>query len=52
MAYNNIIRSDDPKAVEMLKENLAVFENRIKFMQTVNDYYKSNGTARGCKADN
>lgn len=49
MAYNNVIRADDPKAVEMLKENLAGFENRREFMQKVNDYYKENGTTRGCE---
>lgn len=49
MAYNNVIRADDLKAIGMLKENLAGFENRREFMQKVNDYYKENGTTRGCE---
>lgn len=27
MAYNNLIRANDPMAINMLKENLAHFEN-------------------------
>ena len=48
MSYNRVIRADDPKAVEMLKENLEGFEGRQEYMQKVNDYYKANGTAVGC----
>jgi hypothetical protein len=48
MAYNSVIRADDPKAVEQLKENLAGVESRQEYMQTVNDYYKENGTTVGC----
>ena len=44
MAYNNLIRANDPMAINMLKENLAHFENNIAYMQAVNDYYKENGT--------
>ena len=44
MAYNNLIRANDPMAINMLKENLAHFENNIAYMQAVNDYYKANGT--------
>ena len=46
MAYNNLIRANDPMAINMLKENLAHFENNIAYMQAVNDYYKANGTLR------
>lgn len=49
MSYNSVIRADDPKAVEMLKENLKECESRREFMQTVNDYYKKNGTTLGCE---
>lgn len=49
MAYNNVVRADDLKAVDMLKENLAGLESRREFMQTVNDYYKENGTTHGCE---
>ena len=48
MSYNSVIRADDPKAVEMLKENLEGFEGRQEYMQKVNDYYKANGTVVGC----
>ena len=48
MSYNSVIRADDPRAVEMLKENLEGFEGRQEYMQKVNDYYKANGTVVGC----
>ena len=48
MSYNRVIRADDPRAVEMLKENLEGFEGRQEYMQKVNDYYKANGTVVGC----
>ncbi len=44
MEYNNLIHVNDPMAINMLKENLAHFENNIAYMQAVNDYYKANGT--------
>ena len=49
MAYNNIISANDPMALNMLKENLAHFENNTAYMQAVNDYYKENGTTVGCE---
>lgn len=48
MSYNSVIRADDPRAVEMLKENLEGFEGRQEYMQNINDYYKANGTVVGC----
>lgn len=48
MSYNSVIRADDPRAVEMLKENLEGYEGRQEYMQKVNDYYKANGTVVGC----
>ena len=48
MSYNSVIRADDTKAVEMLKENLEGFEGRQEYMQKANDYYKANGTVVGC----
>ena len=48
MSYNSVIRADDPRAVEMLKENLEGFEGRQEYMRKVNDYYKANGTVVGC----
>ena len=47
MAYNNIIRADDPMALNMLKENLAHFENNTAYMQALNDYYREHGTTVG-----
>ncbi|NDO18096.1 hypothetical protein FMM68_00220 [Lachnospiraceae bacterium MD329] len=47
MAYNNIISANDPMAINMLKENLAHFENNTAYMQSVNDFYKENGTMVG-----
>ena len=32
MAYNNLIRANDPMAINMLKENLAHFENNIAYI--------------------
>ena len=48
MSYNSVIRADDPRAVELLKENLEGIEDRQEYMQKVNDYYKANGTVVGC----
>ena len=48
MSYNSVIRANDPRAVEMLKENLEGYEGRQEYMQKVNDYYKANGTVVGC----
>ena len=48
MSYNSVIRADDPRAVEMLKENLEGYEGRQEYMQNINDYYKANGTVVGC----
>ena len=48
MSYNSVIRADEPRAVEMLKENLEGFEGRQEYMQNINDYYKANGTVVGC----
>lgn len=47
MAYNNIISANDPMAINMLKENLAHFENNTAYMQAVNDFYKEKGTTVG-----
>ena len=47
MSFNNVIRSNDPNAVEMLLENIQMLEDRLKYMQSVNDYFKENGTTKG-----
>lgn len=48
MAYNSVIRADDPQAAAKLKENIENFESRQEYMQKVNDYYKEHGTVYGC----
>ena len=48
MSYNTTIRSTDPKAADMLKENLAHKEANNAYMQKINDYYKEHGTVAGC----
>ena len=48
MSYNYVIKSTEPNAAAMLRENLAQVESNNEFMQTVNDYYKENGTVIGC----
>lgn len=45
---NNVIRSDDPKAIEKLTEKLESCQKQQEFMKTVNSYYRKNGTAHGC----
>ena len=50
MSYkNNIIRSDDPQALEKLQNKLTECENRQEFMKKVNTYYRKNGTCKGCE---
>lgn len=50
MSYNNnVIRSDDPNALEKLKTKLAECEKSQSFMKKVNAYYRKNGTAKGCE---
>lgn len=48
MSFNNVITSNDPQAVEKLEQNIKSIEDRILYMQTVNDFYKQNGTTMGC----
>ena len=48
MRYNNVIRSNDPQVIEKLTENVKHIEERLSYMQTVNDYYKEHGTTKGC----
>ena len=45
--YNKIIKSDDNKALTQLMENKDFFVKRNEYMQSVNDYYKENGTVVG-----
>ena len=48
MSYNYVIQSTDPKAVDMLKENLSHIKSNNEYMQKVNDHYKEHGTVVGC----
>ena len=50
MSYrDNVIRSDDPQAVEKLQTKLAELEKSQEFMKKVNAYYRKNGTCKGCE---
>ena len=48
MSYNYVIQSTDPKAADMLKENLSHVKSNNEYMQKVNDHYKEHGTVVGC----
>lgn len=50
MSFNNVIKSSDPDAVTKLQENIDAIEKRLEYMQTVNDFYRQNGTTFGCPA--
>lgn len=47
MSYNSVVKSKDPRAIELLKENVGHLKERLQFMQSVNDYYKEHGTMDG-----
>ena len=47
MTYNSVVKSNDPRAIEMLTENVELLKERLQFMQSVNDYYKEHGTMEG-----
>ena len=47
MSYNSIVKSKDPRAIELLKENVGHLKERLQFMQSVNDYYNEHGTMEG-----
>ncbi|MEE1350511.1 MAG: hypothetical protein UHM23_00420 [Clostridia bacterium] len=50
MRYNNnVIHSDDPQALEKLQNKLAECEKSQEFMKKVNNYYRKNGTVKGCE---
>ena len=42
------IRSDDPRAIEKLKERLLTLEKNQEHMKKVNAYYRKNKTLEGC----
>ena len=48
MSYNYVIQSTDPKAADMLKENLSHVKSNNEYMQKINDHYKEHGTVVGC----
>lgn len=45
--YNSVIKSNDADVVTKLNENLKIYEGRVAYMQSVNDYYKENKTTLG-----
>lgn len=48
MGYrDNVIKSDDPQAIEKLTVKLEKCQEQQEFMKDVNKYYKKNGTLKG-----
>lgn len=47
MSFNSVIKSNNPMAISMLQENIQMYEDRLTYMQSVNDYYSQNGTTVG-----
>lgn len=48
MGYrDNVIKSDDPQAIEKLTAKLEKCQKQQEFMKDVNKYYKKNGTLKG-----
>lgn len=47
MSYNNAIKSDDPQAIQKLKDKLELCEKTQNYMKSVNAYYRKNGTCSG-----
>lgn len=45
---NDVIRQDDPQAVEKARKKLADREEKHKTMKAVNAWYRKNGTLDGC----
>lgn len=47
MSYDNVIKSDDPQAIEKLTEKLEACEKRQELMKGINSYYRKNKTCKG-----
>ena len=47
MSYNSVVKSNDANAIEKLTENVNHLEERLKYMQSVNDYYSEHKTMKG-----
>lgn len=47
MSFNKVIKSEDTMKMTQLLENKEFFVKRNEYMQSVNDYYKQNGTVVG-----
>ena len=47
MAWNSVIRSNDPNAVQLLTENLAHLNDKNAYMQRADAYYEEHGTMKG-----
>lgn len=47
MAYNHVISSDDPQALEKLTAKLEKCQQDQERMKSINAYYRKNGTMRG-----
>ena len=48
MIQNNVIRSDDPQAVEKLQAKLDKLTKQHARMKEINAYFKKHATALGC----
>ena len=48
MIQNNVIRSDDPQAVEKLQAKLDKLTKQHARMKEINSYFKKHATALGC----
>ena len=48
MIQNNVIRSDDPQAVEKLQAKLDKLTKQHTRMKEINAYFKKHATALGC----
>ena len=48
MIQNNVIRSDDPQAVEKLQAKLDKLTEQHTRMKEINAYFKKHATALGC----
>lgn len=47
MAWNSVVRSDDPNALQLLTENLAHLNSRNEYMQRADAYFEQHGTMSG-----
>lgn len=49
LAHTSRISSNDPHAIDKLKQKLILLERKQKTMKQVNTYFRKHGTLKGCK---